>query len=74
VIRALREANKVYEDKIAFVYVDWDQHHRSPISKSLNIRRQSTLVLLNARGEVGRLVAATSKASIKSLLDKALEH
>jgi hypothetical protein len=52
--------------------VDWDKYRRAPISKQFKVRRQATLVMLKADGEVGRLVAATSEASIKALLDKAL--
>lgn len=71
-IRALRDANSTYEDKITFIHVDWDKYRRAPISKQFKVRRQATLVMLKADGEVGRLVAATSEASIKALLDKAL--
>jgi hypothetical protein len=72
VIKALRAANGVYEDKVAFVNVNWDTHRRSRISKDLRIPRQATLVVLTGEGEIGRLVAETRKAAIKGLLDKAL--
>ncbi|MBT4687928.1 MAG: hypothetical protein HOB72_07550 [Rhodospirillaceae bacterium] len=71
-IKALRTANNAYDEKITFVYVDWDLHRRAPISKQLKIWRQSSLVLLKGDSELGRLVAQTSTASIQGLLDKAL--
>ncbi|MBT3702142.1 MAG: hypothetical protein HOE62_00265 [Alphaproteobacteria bacterium] len=67
----LRAANTNYDQNIAFVYVDWDAHARSPVSQNLRISRQSTLVMLNQQGEVGRVVAQTSQGIIKQLLDKA---
>lgn len=70
-IEALRTANVGYEKKIAFVYVDWDKHRRSKISKDLGVFRQSILVMLTDKGEVGRLVAQTSEGAIKRLLDTA---
>lgn len=70
-IGTLRAANAEYDKNIAFVYVDWDQHSRSPVSQDLNIYRQSTLVMLGKKGEVGRIVAQTSEGVIQGLLDKA---
>ena len=67
----LRAANANYERNIAFVYVDWDKHSRSAITKELNVYRQSTLVMMTNKGELGRLVAQTSESSIRGLLDKA---
>lgn len=69
-IEALRAGDSSYDDKIAFVYVDWDTYGRQPISRDLRVSRQSTLVMLSDGGEVGRLVAQTAKATIKDLLDK----
>ncbi len=71
-IKALREANSAYNDKITFVYVDYMKYRGSPLSKQHKVRYQSTLVLLNSEGEIGRVVAQTSEAVIKGLLDKAL--
>ena len=71
-IKALRTANAAYDEKICFVYVDWDKYRGSPLAKAHKVGRQSTLVLLTAQGEAGRLVAQTSEAAIKGLLDKAL--
>ena len=67
----LRSADAKYDDKIAFVYVDWDDHRGSPITKRMKVPRQSTLIMLTGEGEVGRLVAQTSKAAIQGLLDMA---
>ena len=72
-IEALRSADKAYNQKIAFVEVDWDDHRSSPISKNLKVYRQSTLVMMTGKGEVGRLLARTGKATIKGLLDKGLQ-
>jgi hypothetical protein len=71
VIGDLRAANTEYDQKIAFVYVDWDVHSRSPVSQDLKIYRQSTLVMLGQKGELGRIVAQTSQGVIQGLLDKA---
>jgi hypothetical protein len=71
VIGNLRAANTNYDQNIAFVYVDWDAHSRSPVSQDLRVSRQSTLVMLNQKGEVGRIVAQTSQGIIKQLLDTA---
>ncbi len=71
-IKALRAANSAYDEKITFVYVDWDKYKRAPISKKYKIRYQSTLVMLTGEGEIGRLISQTSEAKIKGLLDKAL--
>ena len=71
-IKALRAANSAYDEKITFVYVDWVEHRGEPVSKKHKVFRQSTLVLLKGADEVGRVVAQTSTAAIKGLLDKAL--
>jgi thioredoxin 1 len=41
------------------------------VTTSRKIPRRSTLVLIKGGEEVGRLVAVTSQAQIKALLDKA---
>lgn len=71
-ISELRAANSAYDEKIAFVNVNWDEHRGSPIAKDLNIVRRSTLVAMAGDGEVGRLVAQTARAKIMALLDGAL--
>ncbi len=72
VIKALRAANSAYNDKITFVYVDWDKYSRAPVSKQHKVFGRTTLVMLKGEGEIGRLYSETSEARIKGLLDKAL--
>ncbi|WGW05024.1 thioredoxin family protein [Tropicibacter oceani] len=72
VIQALKAENPDYEEKITFIDVDWDEHGKSKLAKSLNIPRRSTLVALKGDQELGRIVAQTSTASIKALMDTAL--
>ncbi|MDZ7905828.1 MAG: thioredoxin family protein [Cypionkella sp.] len=72
VLAALKAENPAYEANIAFFIVDWDQHAKGELSRALNIPRRSTLVALKGREEIGRIVAGTSEAEIKALLDKAL--
>jgi thioredoxin 1 len=72
VLTALKAENPAYEQGIAFFIVDWDEYGDGELSQSLNIPRRSTLVALKGRQEIGRIVAGTSKAEIKALLDSAL--
>jgi len=72
VLAALKAENPAYEQNIQFFVVDWDEHGKGELSKALNIPRRSTLVALKGRQELGRIVAGTSKADIKALLDMAL--
>ncbi len=72
VINALRAENPAYDAAISFVDVDWDQHRNADLTKALNIPRRSTLVVLKGEDELGRIVAGTSKAAIKELMDTAL--
>jgi thioredoxin 1 len=52
--------------------VDWDKHRNEPVSKELQVRYQSTRVMLKGDEEMGRLVAQTDSGKFKGLLDKAL--
>ncbi|WP_068115727.1 thioredoxin family protein [Tropicimonas marinistellae] len=72
VINALKAGNPAYEQAITFVNVDWDAHGKSDLAKSLKIPRRSTLVVLKGNQELGRIVAGTSEADIKALMDRAL--
>lgn len=72
VLAELRAENPAYGETILFYTVDWDQHGKGTLSRDLAIPRRSTLVLLKGREELGRIVAGTSKADIKALLDMAL--
>ena len=71
-INALRAENPVYDAAISFINVDWDQYRRDALTVGLNIPRRSTLVVLKGEEELGRIVAGTSKAAIKELMDTAL--
>ncbi|WP_417241477.1 thioredoxin family protein [Celeribacter sp.] len=72
VIAALKAANPAYEQNISFVDVDWDDYGRHEFTKSLNIPRRSTLVVLKGDQELGRIVAQTGESEIKALMDTAL--
>ena len=72
VLDALKSENPAYEQAITFINVDWDAYGKSDLAKSLKIPRRSTLVVLKGNKELGRIVADTSKGSIKALMDTAL--
>ncbi|WP_298567088.1 thioredoxin family protein [uncultured Aliiroseovarius sp.] len=72
VINALLEENPAYDQSITFINVDWDEHGKSELAKSLRIPRRSTLVVLKGDQELGRIVAGTSVSDIKALMDTAL--
>ncbi|WP_424941460.1 thioredoxin family protein [Aliiroseovarius sp. S253] len=72
VIKALKAENPAYDEAITFIDVDWDKYGKSKLARSLRIPRRSTLVVLKGEDELGRIVAGTSKADIKALMDTAL--
>ena len=72
VINELRSSDSKYDAKITFITVDWDKYSKAQISKDLKISRRSTLVAVTGGKVLGRLVAATSRKEIKSLMDAAL--
>lgn len=72
VIEGLLSANPDYQANIAFVRVDWDIFADDALSRRLEIPRRSTLVALHGDKELGRVVAGTTEAEIKGLLDAAL--
>lgn len=72
VITDLRRSNPGYDEVITFITVDWDQYADSDLARNLGIPRRSTLVALKGETEIGRIVAGTSKAYIKALMDAAL--
>lgn len=72
VIDALQAENPDYAAKVSFIEVDWDDYGDGELSRSLNIPRRSTLVVLKGDQELGRIVAGTSRKSIKQLMDIAL--
>ncbi|MEL6642785.1 MAG: thioredoxin family protein [Pseudomonadota bacterium] len=71
-ITALKAENPAYGEAISFVSVDWSTHSQSDLANRLAIPRRSTLVVLKGDQELGRIVAGTSKADIKELMDTAL--
>ncbi len=71
-IKALKAENPAYEQAVSFIDVDWDTYKSAEITRNLNIPRRSTLVVLKGDQELGRIVAGTSKAAIKALMDTAL--
>ena len=72
VIAGLKSANPAYEQEITFIEVDWDKYATAQITRSLNIPRRSTLVVLKGEEELGRIVAGTSRTAIQGLMDTAL--
>ena len=69
VINALRAENPEYDSKLTFIRVDWDTYKNADITKSRNIPRRSTLLLLRGEDELGRVIAGTSESQIKALMD-----
>jgi thioredoxin 1 len=72
VILGLIEQNPAYEQSMLFVRVDWDDYGNQPVARDRKIPRRSTLLVLRGDRELGRIVAGTSEADIKALLDKGL--
>ncbi|MDA8747653.1 thioredoxin family protein [Litoreibacter sp.] len=71
-IGSLRSEDPAYDANIVFVSVDWDEFGRASVARDRNIPRRSTLIVLKGNRELGRIVAGTSRADIKALMDKAL--
>lgn len=69
ILTKLRGENPAYDANIAFFRVDWDVYGKHEVATSRNIPRRSTLILLKGDKELGRIVAGTSEADIKALLD-----
>lgn len=72
VMEELRTENPAYDRAITFITVNWDEYGTGDLSKAMKIPRRSTLVALKGETEIARIVAGTSKADIKALLDAAL--
>lgn len=72
-INSLKSQNANYEANVVFVRVDWDKYGSGDLSKSLNVPRRSTLLVLKGDKELGRVVANTSQSAIKALMDTALK-
>lgn len=72
VINALRASDPVYDSAMTFVKVDWDTYRRHEVATGRRIQRRSTLLVLRGDQELGRIIAGTSEAQIKALMDTAL--
>lgn len=72
VITDLRQGNPAYDAAITFITVDWDQYSDGDLARNLGIPRRSTLVAMKGTVEIGRIIAGTSKADIRALMDAAL--
>ena len=72
VVERLKAANSAYEEHMTFIRVDWDQYSNEALARRLDIPRRSTLVVLKGNMQLGRIVAGTSEADIKTLLDAGL--
>lgn len=70
-LKKLRASSPKYNKATTFMRVDWDTYKRHSVTTSRRIPRRSTFVLIKGGKEAGRLVAVTSEARIKALLDKA---
>ena len=73
IISSLRKSGEPYSD-LTILEMDWDKFRGSQIGNDLQIPRRSTLVMYTNGAETGRIIAGTSPASIKALIDKALKQ
>ena len=72
VISQLVQQNPQYAEAMDFVRVDWDDYRSAAVTTSRNVPRRSTLLVLRGDDELGRIVAGTSEAAIRELLDLGL--
>jgi|TARA_B110000908_G_scaffold167599_1_gene220819 thioredoxin 1 len=72
VINALRAEDPSYDAAMTFVKVDWDDYGDHEVAVFRNVPRRSTLIVLRGDDELGRVVAGTSQAQIKELMDTGL--
>lgn len=73
IISSLRQSGEPYSE-LTILEMDWDEFRGSQIGNDLQIPRRSTLVMFTNGTETGRIIAGTSPASIKALIDKALSQ
>lgn len=73
VIEALRASDPAYDAAMTFVKVDWDTYKSHEVTVFRGIPRRSTLIVLRGDDELGRVVAGTSQAQIKELMDTGLQ-
>ena len=71
-LKKLRASYPQYDKSITFVLIDWDTFGSNAVTTDRKIPRRSTMVLIKAGTEIGRLVAQTSEQKIKALLDNGL--
>lgn len=69
VINALRADDPAYDAAMTFVKVDWDTYKNEEVTVFRGVPRRSTLIVLRGEDELGRVVAGTSEAQIKALMD-----
>lgn len=72
VINGLRANDPSYDTAMTFVKVDWDTYKNHEVTVFRDIPRRSTLIVLKGEDELGRIVAGTSEAQIKKLMDTGL--
>lgn len=72
IISMLRSKDKIYDESMTFVRVDWDDYGNHEVASSRNIPRRSTLLVLRGNKELGRIIAGTNTNEIKQLLDKGI--
>lgn len=72
IVELLREKNPAYSKAMTFIKIDWDVYASHEVSTKYNIPRRSTLMVLKGDKELGRIVAGTSEADIKALMDLGL--
>lgn len=68
VLDSLIKADPRFAD-ILIVRVDWDKYSRGELATRLAIPRRSTLVMMQGKTELGRLVAETREDKIAALLE-----
>ena len=72
ILEELRAENPEFDENITFVKIDWDTYQGHEVTRSRNIPRRSTLLVLRGDEELGRIVAGTDKEAIKALIAKGL--
>ena len=72
ILAELRTANPTFDQRIKYVWIDWDTYGPSRMAEQLRVERRSTLILLRGDDELGRLVADTRTRDIRKLLELAL--
>ena len=72
VMEALRAENPAYDRDLTLIHVDWDRFGTGDLARRLAVPRRSTIIALKGDQELGRSVAGTAIAEIRSLFDMAL--